>query len=338
MSCRALCVVSCVVCRVQAPPCGNCDNCLNPPATEDGTVLAQKALSAVYRTGQRYGVTYVIDVLMGKAEERILRNSHDKLSVFGIGKDLAVTQWKGLFRQLIAAGHLTGDDEGHGTLALTGRARPVLRGEDKFLMRIARQAPKAKQKRETKTSLKVGSGDESLFAALKALRLRLAGDAKLPPYVIAQDRTLIELAEKRPKTEAELHDITGLGASKIKRYGASFLETIAAFKPHPVLANRLSATVNETLALHLQGLDAEAIASRRRLDAGTVYGHFAEAIEAGVVESGAVLGLDAADMDEILSAFESCHTVDTGKLGPAHAALDGRFDYGVLKCVLAEIA
>jgi ATP-dependent DNA helicase RecQ len=117
------------------------------------------------------------------------------------------------------------------------------------------------------------------------------------------------------------------------------LDTLAAFASHPVLKNRLSATVNETLALHLQGLDAETIAERRGLGVGTIYGHFAEAIEAGLIEARAVLkDLDDGDLDEIHEAFERTATLESGKLGPAHGALDGRFDYGILKCVLAELA
>ena len=118
------------------------------------------------------------------------------------------------------------------------------------------------------------------------MRLKLAAAAKLPPYVIAQDRTLVELAEKRPANEAALHDITGLGASKIARYGKAFLETIAALQAEPAARQqRLSATVNQTLAAHLRGLDAEAIAAERKLDVSTIYGHFAEAIEAGLLEA-----------------------------------------------------
>ena len=317
-------------------PCGNCDNCLNPPLTEDGSVLAQKALSAVYRTGQRFGVTYVTDVLMGKADERAIRNSHDRLSVFGIGKDVSATVWKGLFRQLVASGYLTGDEDGHGTLSLTDRARPLLRGEDKFLMRVARVVPKKKTKSDAKPTHKVGDENETLFQALKALRLKLAAAAKLPPYVIAQDRTLIELAEKRPKSEAALHDITGLGNSKIARYGKAFLEVISQFKQHPLLTNRLSATVNQTLAAHLRGLDAEAIAADRGIEVSTVYGHFADAIEAGLLTAKDALKLDPGEIAEIEAAFEQCQTLETGKLGGAHAALGGQYDYGVLKCVLAE--
>ena len=319
-----------------AEPCGNCDNCLNPPETEDGTLAAQKALSAVYRTGQRYGVTYVADVLMGKEDERIVRNGHDRLSVFGVGKELSQTQWKGLFRQLVAAGHLAGDEEGHGTLTLSETARPILRGEAKFLVRVTCKEVR-KAKRDGKATARVAPENEALFQALKSVRLRLAGAQKLPPYVIAQDRTLVELAEKRPATEAALHDITGLGASKIARYGKAFLECISGFKAHPLLKNRLPASVNQTLAAHLRGLDADEIAAERGIETGTVYGHFAEAIAAGLIEARAVLPIDDAEMDEILAAFERCHTLETGKLGAAHAALEGRYDYGVLKCVLAEL-
>ncbi len=324
----------------RAEPCGNCDNCLNPPETSDGTVLAQKALSAVYRTGQRFGVAYVVDVLMGKADERAIRLSHDKLTVFGIGADTDAATWRSLFRQLVAEGHLAGDDDGHGTLQLTEKARPLLRGEAKFRMR---KAPKPERRgKEKKGGAKaaalVAPGDQGLLAALKALRLKLAQDAKLPPYVIAQDRTLIEIAGRRPADEAALHEITGMGASKVKRYGAAILAAVKSFQRHPLLENRLSATVNQTLALHLQGLDAEAIAAERRLEPATIYGHFAEAIEGGLIEARAVLPLDEADIDEIHAAFDRLGTVDSGKLGPAHAALDGRFDYGILKCLLAELA
>jgi ATP-dependent DNA helicase RecQ len=320
-------------------PCGNCDNCLTPPDTTDGTVLAQKALSAVYRTGQGFGVTYVMDVLAGKADERVGRNGHDRLSVFGVGKDTDAATWRSVFRQLVAAGFLAGDDEGHGTLALTDKARPLLRGETRFLMRVAPKTEKrGKGRRASAATASVPADDQNLYAALKALRLRLASENKLPPYVICHDKTLAELAAKKPASEADLHGILGLGDSKIKRYGSALLQTIAAFRSHPLLTNRLSATVNHTLALHLQGLAAEKIATERQIETATVYGHFAEAIEAGLIEARAVLLLDEGDIDAIHAAFERFGTLESGKLGPAHAALDGRYDYGILKCLLAELA
>jgi ATP-dependent DNA helicase RecQ len=362
-----------VTCRRQAllayfsedgsQPCGNCDNCLTPPDTTDGTTLAQKALSAVYRTGQGFGVTYLVDVLHGKADERIIRNSHDKLSVFGIGKDLDANAWRGLFRQLTAGGYLNGDDEGHGTLVLTDKARPLLRGETAFLMRLAPKisvksgSAAAKSKRASVMAAVDGTA-APLLALLRVLRSNLAREAKLPPYVICHDRTLIELAEKQPATETDLHGITGLGASKIKRYGQAFLATIAphraarlapalvsprpAEKPAKPAAtpptNGLSATINATLALVNQGHDAEAIATQRGIAISTVYDHFAQAIEAGLIEARTCLALDEGEIDDVLAAFDATNTIETGKLGPAHAALDARFDYGILKCLLAELA
>jgi len=211
----------------QAEPCGNCDNCISPPETIDGTVLAQKALSAVYRTGQRFGATYLIDVLMGRSNDRVVRAGHDKLPVFGIGKDTDETAWKGVFRQLAAAGHLAGDDDGYGTLALTAAARPLLRGEERILVRVATKETRSKSKRQSKSSIAVADADRPLFEALRALRLRLAAEAKLPPYIICTDVTLAELAAARPVDAQALHGITGLGNSKIARYGTALLATIA---------------------------------------------------------------------------------------------------------------
>lgn len=321
-------------------PCGNCDNCISPPATQDGTVAAQKALSAVYRTGERFGVTYLVEVLSGKTNARMAQNGHDRISVFGIGDDYDAHGWRHLFRQLVAAGFLAPDDEGHGTLQLTDSARPLLKGETRFDVRIAapRSAAGSKSKRAGKTKIAVASGDGGLFEALKTLRRKLAAKAKVPPYVICHDRTLAELATQKPQSTDALANIIGLGDAKIKRYGAAFLETISGFADEPKLQNNLSGTINQTLQMHIKGHDPEAIAEARGLELSTVYGHLADAIEAGLIEAEDVLDLDAADLDEIASVFERVGTIESGKLGPAHAALDGRFDYGILKCVLAELA
>lgn len=325
----------------RSEPCGNCDNCLSPPATIDGTDAARKALSAVYRTGQTFGVGYVVDVLTAKSNERIIRNGHDRLSVFGIGAEMEATQWRGLFRQLTAAGYLAGDNEGHGTLLLTESARPLLRGEITFAMRLAPVAParEKKSRRAGKAALTgVSPHDRELYETLRQLRIDLAARAKVPPYVICHDRTLAELASLRPANEAGLHDITGLGAAKIAKFGTDFLGVIAgAARRDPRLDNRLAASVNETLALYLAGQDADAIAQKRGLERSTVLGHLADAVEAGLIDAGDAVGLAADELDEIIAAFERCGTLESGKLGPVHAALDGRYDFGTLKCLLAEL-
>ncbi len=328
--------------EANTPPCGNCDNCLSPPETIDGTVLAQKALSAVYKTGQGFGVTYVVDVLLGKDDERVVRNGHDRTSVFGVGGDTDVHTWRALFRQLAAAGHLASDDEGHGTLQLAASARPILRGEETFYMR--KVAPRPKREKTSKRSgskaaAKVDAKDQSLYDALKARRTELAREANVPPYVICHDKTLVELAERRPAQKSALGDITGLGASKIKRYGDDLIAVITnTDPPDPRLNNKLSPTANQTLALHFEGLDVSAIAETRGVEETTVFGHLADAISAGLVQLSDVVDLDAAGLDEIHAAFEQCATLESGKLGPAHTALEGRHDYAVLRCVLAELA
>jgi ATP-dependent DNA helicase RecQ len=321
-----------------AKPCGNCDNCISPPETTDGTVLAQKALSTVYRTGQRFGATYLVDVLMGRSNERITRSGHDKLAVFGVGKDMDESTWRGVFRQLAAAGKITGDDEGYGTLLLTDAARPLLRGEESFLVRIAPKEVRSRSKRQSKSAIAVSTTDRPLFEALRALRLQLASEAKLPPYIICTDVTLAELAAARPSNSAALSGITGLGTSKIARYGAALLAAIAAHKFEPVPVNGLSPDAHHTLALHRKGLDVEGIAGARRMDVDAIYGHFAEAIELGVIEARDVLELEESEVDEILSTFERLATLETGKIDTAHAALDHRFDQGVLRCLLAELS
>ena len=155
---------------------------------------------------------------------------------------------------------------------------------------------------------------------------------------ICSRQPIAEIASKSPRDEVALAQITGLGTRKIARFGAALIETVARFKPHPLLDNKLSPTVNVTLAMHIQGMDPAKIAAARGLDVSTIWAHFAEAIEAGLIEARTVIRLDEAEIDEILGVFERLETVDTGRLGPAHAALEGRYDYGILKCLLAEIA
>ena len=212
--------------ETETEPCGNCDNCLAPPALIDGTVAAQKALSAVFRTGERFGVTYLADVLLGKKDARIAKNGHDRLSVYGIGQELDASGWRGLFRQLVAGGCLMMDDEGHGTLSLTERARPLLKGQQPFLIRQLAQDADSKVRRKRSKSLTLSPADEALFQELKAMRLRLATEAHVPPFVIFHDRTLAEIAEKRPITTEALGLITGLGVAKITRYGKAIIEVV----------------------------------------------------------------------------------------------------------------
>jgi ATP-dependent DNA helicase RecQ len=212
-------------------PCGNCDTCLDPPATWDGTEAARKALSCVYRTGQRFGVNYIIDVLTGKDDERIQRNGHNWLTTFGIGKEYSAVEWRGIFRQLIAQSYLAADLEGHGSLGLTEKARPLLRGEVPLQLRRQRKAQKAVA--ESPLAASLPDVDVPLFEALRARRLELARERGVPPYVIFHDRTLREIAQRRPASEGELQGINGIGEKKLAEFGDHFL---AVIRDHAALA------------------------------------------------------------------------------------------------------
>jgi len=203
-------------------PCGNCDNCLAPPETWDATDAARKALSAIYRTGQRFGASHVIDVLRGKGGDKIGRWEHDRLSVFGIGADLDDATWRSVFRQLVAQGLVRVDHEAYGALKLAEASRAVLRGEATVAMRrsVAR-APKAKKLRGEAASLDAGA--RTLFDALKAWRLEQAKVQGVPAYVILHDRTLAAIAQARPASLPELARIGGFGAAKLDRYGAAIV-------------------------------------------------------------------------------------------------------------------
>ena len=222
--------------ETRTEPCGNCDNCLHPPQTWDATETAQKALSCVYRTGQRFGVNYLIDVLTGKEnDERIHRLGHDRLSTYGIGKELSATEWRGVFRQIIARGYLSVDMEGYGALHLTAASRPLLRGETPLALRKLRK-PEKKKSRTGRRIGEVQALDAPLFEALRELRARLAQEQGVPPYVIFHDTTLQAMARTRPAGKAELLDLTGVGEQKLYRYGKAFLDEIADH-PRPALLN-----------------------------------------------------------------------------------------------------
>jgi ATP-dependent DNA helicase RecQ len=203
-------------------PCGNCDNCVEPPQTWDATEAARMALSCVYRTGQRFGVNYVIDVLMGNARERILHNRHDQLSTFGIG-DLDNNEWRSLFRQLIALGYLYADIDNYGALRMSPDCKPLLNGEKQLLLRKFSKPAKAIKARSAKTVTELGSADTPLFEALRLHRKQLAQTQGVPPFVILHDKTLASICEHRPESIEQLALIPGIGERKLELYGADLL-------------------------------------------------------------------------------------------------------------------
>jgi ATP-dependent DNA helicase RecQ len=208
-------------------PCGNCDTCLEPVESFDGTEAAQKALSCVYRTGQRFGTAHIIDVLMGTDSERIRHFGHHRLSTFGIGGDFGKDAWRSILRQLVAAGLLRVDVEGHGGLSLTEACRPVLRGEQTVLLRRDSAGKKPSRIRQPRTM--PAPDDGALVDALRQLRLTLAREQGVPPYIIFHDSTLIEMARSKPADRRQLAEVSGVGKVKLETYGEAFLEVIRRF-------------------------------------------------------------------------------------------------------------
>ncbi|KRG64875.1 ATP-dependent DNA helicase RecQ [Stenotrophomonas humi] len=208
-------------------PCGNCDNCLTPPAAWDATVPAQKALSCVYRSGQRFGVGHLIDILRGSDAERLIQLGHDKLSTYGIGRDLDARSWRGVFRQLVAASLLEVDPTAHGGLRLTDASRDVLKGRRQMMMR--RESPVARERERSggpRTGLPVQPQDLVLFNALRGLRAELAREQNVPAFVIFHDSTLRNIAEQRPTSVDALGRVGGIGGSKLSRYGERLVEIV----------------------------------------------------------------------------------------------------------------
>ncbi|MFD2229010.1 DNA helicase RecQ [Alkalimarinus sediminis] len=209
--------------EVLKEPCGNCDNCLTPSQTWDGTDAARKALSCVYRTGQRFGAVHIINVLRGKMTDKVSQFNHHQTSTFGIGEDLSDSQWRSVFRQLVARGYLSVNFD-HGQLFLNDRCRRLLRGSETLELRldVAVKAEKNRTKRER--NLPVGEENLVLWEALRACRKTLAEEQGVPPYVIFHDATLKAMMDEKPATLQALATISGVGQKKLDKYGATFLE------------------------------------------------------------------------------------------------------------------
>ena len=216
----------------RATPCGNCDNCLDAPEAWDGTRAAQMALSCVYRTGQRFGVVHLVDVLLGKTTERVQQFGHDRLPTFGVGGDLSDLQWRGVFRQLTAMGFLSVDLEGFGGLKLTSTSKPVLKGEQMVTLRTQAAKKTKKSRRDPGVRSVERNGiqpqDDALWQALRETRLRIARDQGVPPYVIFHDATLQAMISQRPQSLSEFGTISGVGERKLEKYGETFLGVLMA--------------------------------------------------------------------------------------------------------------
>jgi len=318
-------------------PCGNCDNCLTPPQTWDASLPAQQALSCVHRTGQRFGVNYLIDVLRGKDDARIRQLGHHQLGVFGLGASLSVESWRGIYRQLIARGFLSVDTE-HGGLALAEPCRAVLQGRETLWLRRETR-PQAGAPRAPRGSIQFASPqDNALWDALRACRKKLATQHGVPPFTIFHDATLLDMMDERPRDLTELAQISGVGARKLDAYGAAFLATLAAFnhpahgKAEPSVTVRRE-TTQETLTLFQSGMSIPAIAQQRGLKTTTIYTHLAELITEGSLDLITVVELPLAEVTRIQGVMRAQTEPGTK---PLFDALGGQYAYDLLRCFQAE--
>ena len=315
-------------------PCNNCDTCLETVETWDGTLVAQQALSCIYRTGQRFGVGYLIEVLRGKATERIVGFGHDKQSTFGIGKALDEQQWSSVFRQLVARGLVAVNFDHFGVLQLTDACRPILRGEQQLILRKDIKPEKTKSgKKSAGRSTDSRDGNAALWDALRAKRREIADAQDVPPYVIFHDATLMAMLEARPINRKQMALLSGVGVRKLELYGDQFLAVISE---HAV-DHAVPDTVMESVELFKLGYSVQQLAQKRELKEDTIYNHLSQALEQGQLVLKDVVELPEQDIKRIEEAILSLPKEQQNALKPVYELFDGQYSYGVLRCVRAAL-
>nr|WP_314489763.1 DNA helicase RecQ [uncultured Pseudomonas sp.] len=315
-------------------PCGHCDNCVDGVQTWDATEPARQALSAVYRTGQRYGTGHLIDVLLGRENEKIRSMGHERLAVFGVGKARAEGEWRTLFRQLVARGLADIDIEGYGGLRLSDSCRPLLRGEVSLeLRRELKPQTSVKSTSASPASQLVRGEEREQWEALRALRRKLAEEHGVPPYVIFPDSTLLEMLRSQPGTLSQMAAVSGVGARKLERYGEAFLEVLAGQAETPKVVADIR---HELISLARAGMTPLQISGQLQCSEKNVYTMLAEAIGRQELSLEQALDLPEELMAEVQDAFLD----GEGEL-PSVASIaeqfKGRVPEGVLYCVRAAL-
>jgi len=313
-------------------PCGHCDNCTDGVQTWDATEPARQALSAIYRSGQRYGVGHLVDILLGRDNEKIRGLGHQHLSVFGVGNALNDGEWRSLFRQLVARGLADVDLEGYGGLRLSDSCRPLLRGEVTLQLRRDLK-PQQSAKASGSAARQLVRGDErEQWEALRALRKRLAEEHGVPPYVIFPDATLLEMLRSKPTTLADMARVSGVGARKLERYGDAFLEVLAGGDtPQPAVDLR-----HELVSLARAGMTPAQIANQLGCSQKSAYSLLAEAIADQQISLEQALDLP----EELLGEIQDAFLDGEGELPPVaqiSPLFVGRVEEGVLHCVRAAL-
>ncbi len=321
-------------------PCGNCDNCFSPPATWDATEVTRKALSAVYRTGQRFGTNYVIDVLQGKTDDRIKRFGHDKLSVFGIGADMEAATWRSVFRQMIARSLVTTDLDSKGGLKLAEAARPILKGDEKVSFREETKTS-GKRTRKSKASASVSSQDSALWEKLRETRMDIAKEQGIPAYVIFHDATLMEMMEKRPASLGAMARISGVGEAKLEKYGEIFLNAINSLNSEPVSVNK-GIDDNQMLELIDGGLTGiSALAAELGTDETVCHRSIRQMVRQGQLDKNTALQVIENELnEEQIAEIEEellVHLDDASSVSSMHEQFSGTYSVETLRIVQAGV-
>jgi ATP-dependent DNA helicase RecQ len=323
--------------------CGTCDNCVTPVETFDGTIVAQKALSAVTRTGQRFGISYLVDLLRGSST---VRDEHKNLKTYGVGSDISKNDWFDHFKDLIARGYLTQSDGKYPTIMLTDKSAHVLGGK----VTVELTTPRKREDRVTKLTAVDTTYEQPLFEELRRLRSVIAQGENLPPYIIFSDATLIEMATWLPLTDEDMRRIMGVGDVKMDKYGRDFLAEIRKYSSRLGLESRTGlkassrarkrrtrkadgrSTFERSLDLFRQGKSIEEIARVRDLTRNTVEGHLALFIPTGKVRLD-----ELCHKDKVQPIREAVHKHGTAALGPIKTELGDEFTYGEIRAVIASM-
>ena len=315
-------------------PCGHCDNCVDGVQTWDATEPARQALSAVYRTGQRYGTGHLIDVLLGRENEKVRSFGHQHLSVFGVGKAKAEGEWRTLFRQLVARGLADIDIEGYGGLRLSDSCRPLLRGEVTLELRRELKPQTTVRSNSASPASQLVRGEErEQWDALRALRRKLAEEHGVPPYVIFPDSTLLEMLRSQPTSLSDMAKVSGIGARKLERYGEAFLEVLGGQAETPKVVADIR---HELISLARAGMTPMQIAGQLQCSEKNVYTLLAEAIGRQELSLEQALDLPEELMEEVQDAFLD----GEGELPSVSSIAEqfkGRVPDGVLYCVRAAL-
>ncbi|NJB67244.1 ATP-dependent DNA helicase RecQ [Desulfobaculum xiamenense] len=341
--------------------CDNCDNCLQPVETWDGTIAAQKALSCIFRTGQRFGAGHLADVLMGHATARVKNMGHDELKTFGCGTELDRQGWQSVYRQLAAAGLLRVDMEGYGSLLLNEASWTVLRGEREVVLRRdpiaakgrARVRSKAARMDEHDTLATAEARD--LFECLRQLRYDISKEQGVPPYAVLPDRSLLEMVRFRPTDTEGMAGLHGVGQAKLRAYATPFLDALRAWeaehgrpddlpdapeapvRPAAQAKEDLTPTIRETLRLFTENGSVDAVTEARGLSAATVWKHLIACVEHGDIDAAQAAGVDEAGLTRMAQSIREAMTRGIPGLTPVHEAFGGEFSYDQLRCVRAML-